>query len=168
VNRKPSAVHAVALVLIPLLLVSCSKPPLAGPVSTKRIQIRKLVVFANDTGLEGHFSLENEQEQQIALSGKLTLSCFLESKVNVQDQPAFNMKSEIYRGSKEVGVGDFQWIYYHSFLTEDDFVCRFRIPLQKFRSKPPGGRYMGFKFEFKPDVYPSALELERQVWMPGK
>jgi hypothetical protein len=140
----------------------------AGPVSTKEIRVRKLVVFANDKGLEGHFALENEEKKQLALKGKLILGCYLESKVTVEAKNAFNVKSEIYHGSAEVKVGDFQWIYYHSFLTEDDFVCKFQLPFQKFQSMPPRGRYIGFKMSFKPEVYSSTLEMERQVWVPNK
>jgi hypothetical protein len=151
-----------------LTLSSCGEAPAPGPVSTKDVRIRKLVVFANNNEMiEGHFSLENEEKKQLALSGRLTLICFLASKVSVEKQPAFDVKAEIYRGGSEIKVGDFQWIYYHSFLTEDDFVCKFRLPFNKFKSAPPAGRYIGFKLEFKPDVYPLTLEAERQVWIPN-
>jgi hypothetical protein len=157
---------SLLLCLSASLLLSCGDRPQPGPVSYQKVKFRKVVVFVSDGVLEGHFSLVNEQDKQLAMRGVLTLTCWMESKVSVEDKPAFQVKTDIYRGSQTVKLDDFQWIYYNSFLTEDDFVCRFRIPFDKFNTKPLPGRTMGFGISFKPDIYPSTLEMEKRVWVP--
>lgn len=151
-----------------MLFCSCDaeKPP-PGPVSYESVKFKKVGVWVEKENILGHFGLVNEKDQDIAMAGQLTLSFYAESNVNVQGGPAFNVKSEIGRSVLAVKVSDFKWVYYHSFLTKDDFICKFYVPLSQFKSRPPGGRYIQFKINFKPDLYPTAIEEERQLWIPN-
>lgn len=159
----------VVAILVSCCIVSCSRErPLPEPVTYESVKFRKVAVWVERGEIFGHFALINERGKPLAMAGKLTLAFFVDSKVSVQNGgPAFEVKSEIYRAELPVRVADFQWIYYHSFLTEDDFVCKFKMSLSQLKNSPPGGRFIRLKISFKPDVYPSAIEEERRVWLPG-
>ena len=150
-----------------LFLVSC-RGEKNGPPATvfKEVKFKKVAVWVEKGSVRVHFGIANEQDQELAMSGTATLEFFAESTVNVEGQPSFQVKSPIFQATRPVKLEDFQWIYYHSFLTRDDFVCRFRIKLEQFKAKPVGGRYLKFKITFKPDAYAGLLEMEKNVWIP--
>jgi hypothetical protein len=131
------------------------------------VTFKKVAVWIEKGEVFGHFALVNENGKELAMAGQLTLLFYAESNVQVESGPAFDVKSEIFRTVLQVKVSDFHWIYYHSLLTDDDFVCKFRVPLSQFNTMPPSGRFMRFKISFKPEVYPSAIEEERKLWIPG-
>lgn len=158
----------VVAVLIACCAVSCSRErPPPEPVTYESVKFKKVAVWAERGEILGHFGLVNERGKPLAMAGRLTLVFFADAKVSVQGGAGFDVKSEIFRAELPVKVADFQWIYYHSFLAEDDFVCKFKVALNRLGHKPPGGRFLRLKLSFKPDVYPSAIEEERRVWLPG-
>jgi hypothetical protein len=160
----------VAAILLVCCAVACSRErPPPEPVTFESVKFKKIVVWVQDGEVLGHFGLENERDKPLAMAGKLTLTFFADAKINVQDGgPAFEVKSEMFRLELPVRVADFQWIYYHSFLTEDDFICRFKVSLGQFKNRPVGGRFIRLKLSFKPDVYPTTVEEERRLWIPSE
>lgn len=159
----------IGLVLTILFLTGCGgEKPAPGPVSYESVKFRKVAVWVEGGNVLGHFALVNEKDQPLAMAGRLTLTFYAKSNVSVEGGAAFGVKSELCRVELPVKVADFRWIYYHSFLTDDDFVCGFKVPLNQIRDRPPGGRFIAFKISFKPDVYASAIEEERNLWLPGE
>ncbi len=155
----------IALAMV-FALSACSRekaPP--GPVTYREVKFKKVAVWVEKGNVLGHFGLVNENGKALAMAGRLTLSFYVQSTVNVEGGSAFAVKSEIFRGILPVKVADFRWIYYHSFLTEDDFICKFKIPLSQLKNHPPPGRFIGFKISFKPDVCPSPIEEEKKLWL---
>ena len=172
--KTPIAV--LPILLIAVMTVSCGreKPP-PEPVTYDTVKFKKVAVWVEKGEMLGHFGLVNEHNKELAMAGRLTLSCYADSKVNVADDahndrggPVFEVKSEIFRAELPVKVADFHWIYYHSMLTDDDFVCKFKIPMSQIKNMPPGGRFIRFKISFKPDVYPTAVEEEKRLWIPSE
>lgn len=167
-KRARRLVRGVGIVLVLVCVAAgCgrSKPP-PGPVSFREIRFKKVVLWQQDGTLYGHFALENERGQELAMSGALTLEFYREANVNVQGEQGFQMKVALLKTTVRVEVKDFQWIYYHSFLTEDDFVCKFKVPLSEFQSLPKGGAFVHCRISFKPDVHEAVVEQERRVWLP--
>jgi len=173
---------SIPALLVGMFLSSCGgeRPP-PGPVSYESVKFKKLGVWVEKENILGHFGLVNEKNQEIAMAGRLTLSLYAESNVSIvagarndrddtkisHEGPSFNVKTEIFRTVLPVKVSDFKWVYYHSFLTQDDFVCKFRVPLSQLKNRPPGGRFIRFKISYKPDVYPTAIEEEKNLWIPN-
>lgn len=156
-----------AALLMASALVSCGRErPTPEPVTYREVKFKKVAVWVEKGNVLGQFGLVNENGKALAMAGWLTLSFHARSSVNVEGGSAFNVKSEIFQGVLPVKVADFHWIYYHSFLTDDDFVCKFKVPLSQLKNCPPGGRFIEFKISFKPDVYPSPIEEEKKLWLP--
>ena len=184
-RRSPFTVYRLPGIALAMAfaLSSCGggkSPP--GPVSYQSVKFKKAAAWVEKGDVLGQFGLVNEKDQPLAMAGRLTLSFYAQSNVSVTNDarndregaengrggPSFEVKSELFRADLPVKVADFRWIYYHSFLTDDDFVCSFKVPLSQLKNRPPGGRFIRFKISFKPDAYPSAVEEEKNLWIPSE
>ncbi|MBV9463978.1 MAG: hypothetical protein JO317_07090 [Verrucomicrobiae bacterium] len=151
-----------------LLPVACSKetakPP--PPASYRVLHFQKATAWIDEGVLYGYFSLFNEKNQEMGVRGALKVTFSALSRLSVQGGAPFEVDEEIHRAGFQVKLEDYQWVYYHSFLTQDDYLCRFKVPLSQFRVKPKPARFIKMKLRFEPDGGGPAIEAERRVWVP--
>lgn len=146
-------------------LLSCtiSAPPSKNVGNPK--YILKFVPTSHDDQIIGFFSLADSETNQIAAAGNVRLQIYTTTTVSMgsASAPGMKLQNTVYDNSFAVGVSNFHWETFGSFVKVQDLACRFVIPYNAFRQPIMRGKVVTVKMEFLPDGGSNRLEMAKNI-----
>lgn len=159
----------MALILM-LGLVSCnlSRPP--AILQTPATHFLKFVTIARQGHLNGYFSLCDSTTNQVASDGALRLQVFSMASVSMGSSDgkltlpgAMKLKTVFYDNTFAIGVSNFHWESFGTFIKTHDLYFRFAIPYANFKLPPRLGSQATVQLDFTPKNGTNFLSVAKNV-----